>query len=267
MSEFAKRAITGAAYVTLTLGAAWAGPVTTTLLFLPVCLLAAREMYRLTARSSVPHTATYPVLAAAVVYVILALISIVPRISPLAGVTVLFLVFFGGVLETLWRHGASASKEIGSLLMVLFLVALPFGLIPALMHGGPQLFVGFMLMLWTNDTGAYLVGRSMGCTALLPRVSPKKTVEGFIGGVVLAIAVGAALGQAWPILTMMEWMACGAVVAITSTMGDLLESAFKREAGVKDSGDLLPGHGGILDRFDGFLLALPAMLITVQLIN
>src|SRR5690606_7753191 len=78
MSEFAKRAITGAAYVTLTLGAAWAGPVTTTLLFLPVCLLAAREMYRLTARSSVPHTATYPVLAAAVVYVILALISIVP---------------------------------------------------------------------------------------------------------------------------------------------------------------------------------------------
>lgn len=265
MSEFAKRAITGAAYVALTLGAAWAGPVTTTLLFLPVCLLAAREMHRLTARSTSFPAATLPVLATAVAYIALALVSIVPRISPLFAITVLFLVLFVGILEILWRPGASANKEIGSLLIVLFLVALPFGLIPALMSGGRELFVGFMLILWTNDTGAYLVGRSMGRTPLLPRVSPKKTVEGFLGGVLLAIGVGAALAQAWPILTTLEWMACAAVVAITSTIGDLLESAFKREAGVKDSGDLLPGHGGILDRFDGFLLALPAMLITVHL--
>lgn len=267
MSELAKRALTGGAYVALTLGAAWAGPVTTTLLFLPVCLLAARELHRLTAGSAGYPPATYPVLATAVVYIALALVSIVPRISPLVGITALFLMFLCGVLEILLRPGASTSKEVGSLLLVLFLVAVPFGLIPALMHDGPQLFVGFMLILWTNDTGAYLVGRSIGRTALLVRVSPNKTMEGFLGGVVLAVAVGAALAQAWPVLTTLGWMCCAGAVAITSTLGDLLESALKRGAGVKDSGDLLPGHGGILDRFDGFLLALPSMMIMAELLG
>lgn len=267
MSELVKRAITGAIYVALTLGAAWAGPVTTTLLFLPVCLLAAREMHRLSGKGATYPDATFPMVAAALVYITLALVQVVPCFTPMVAATVVFLVIVAGTLEILWRPGASPAKEMGALLLVIFLVALPFGLITALMHGGPELFIGFMVILWTNDTGAYLVGRLIGRTGLLPRISPKKTVEGFLGGVLLAVAAGFALAQLWPVLAPWQWMSAAAVVAMASTLGDLLESAFKREAGVKDSGDILPGHGGILDRFDGFILALPAMLITVKLFS
>lgn len=265
MSELAKRAITGAIYVALTLGAAWAGPVTTTLLFLPVCLLAAREMHRLTAGPAAPLA--YPVLAAAVLYLALALVAIVDRITPLTGATVGAIVLLGGILEMLMRPGAAAAKEVGALLMVLLLVAVPFGLIPSLMQDGPQLFVGFMIILWTNDTGAYLVGRAVGRTPLLPRASPNKTVEGLAGGILLAMAAAAALAQAWPQLSLTGWIACAAVVSGAATLGDLLESALKRGAGVKDSGDILPGHGGVLDRFDGFLLALPGMFIAAALLQ
>ena len=129
-----------------------------------------------------------------------------------------------------------------------------------------HVFVGFMFLLWTSDTGAYLVGRSVGRTKLMPAVSPGKTWEGLAGGVALTMLVGWLLGRYWTVLSAQQWIMCAAAVAITATLGDLLESAFKRAAGVKDSGSVLPGHGGILDRFDGYLLAAPAMVLVVQLL-
>lgn len=267
MSELVKRAITGAVYVLLTLGAAWSGPVTTTLLFLPVCILAAGELHRLVDDKAHPRPGTWPMLAGALVFLSLALSAIVYRATPMLPATVIMLVLLVGVAELLWTPGVSPLRAMGSLLLTIFLVGLPFGLIPVLMQGGPELFVGFMLLLWTNDTGAYLVGRTWGRTGLLRRVSPKKTLEGLIGGILLAMGVGLLLAKAWPVLDPTAWAICALVVAVASTLGDLLESALKREAGVKDSGNILPGHGGILDRFDGFLLAMPAMVITVQLVR
>jgi phosphatidate cytidylyltransferase len=129
------------------------------------------------------------------------------------------------------------------------------------------MFVGFMLLLWTNDTGAYLVGRTFGRTKLLPSVSPKKTVEGFIGGVLLTMGVAWLMADHQDFLGRSEWLTVGAIIAITSTLGDLLESAFKRARGVKDSGDVLPGHGGILDRFDGFFVAVPSVLLYLDLVR
>lgn len=267
MGELAKRSLTGAVYVAITLGAAFAGPVTTTLLFLPVCLLAAHELHRLGSGNPAQQPDTVLLLAAAFVYLAVALVNIIPRISPLLAAGAVFLAVFFAVVDLLWRKEGLVGRDFGLVLQVVFLVALPFGLIPALMHQGPELFIGFMVMLWTNDTGAYLVGRSMGRTPLLGRISPKKTVEGLLGGIALAMAAGWALSMAWPVLPPQEWILCAAAVAVAATIGDLLESAMKREAGVKDSGTILPGHGGILDRFDGFLLALPAMAILVELMH
>lgn len=267
MNELVTRTLTGAIYVGLTLGAAWAGPVTTSLLFLPVCLQAAYEMHRLSTHNCPQAAVLGPMLAAAVVYITVVLTGILPGFGVLPAMAVLFLVVFVAVVELLWRPGSAPALEIGPLLMVVCLVAVPFGLISLLMRNGPELFIGFMLLLWTNDTGAYLVGKAWGRTPLLPRTSPKKTIEGLVGGILLAMAIGLLLAQFWAVLSTREWLIAAAIVAITSTVGDLLESALKREAGVKDSGDLLPGHGGVLDRFDGFLLALPAMVLTVAVLH
>lgn len=267
MSELVKRAITGSVYVALTLGAAWAGPLTTTLLFLPVCAMAAWELHRLAAKDLPSMGPAMPVAAATIVYLAMALAALPGPATPLAALAVAFLVVVAATVEVLWRPEAQPRQEMGLLLLVIGLVALPFGLIPTLMREGPWLFIGFMLLLWTNDTGAYLVGRAIGRTGLLRRVSPKKTVEGLAGGIALAMGVGVLLARTHPVLDTTGWVVAAAVVAVTSTLGDLLESAFKRQAGVKDSGKVLPGHGGILDRFDGFLLAMPAMVITVELLR
>ena len=124
-----------------------------------------------------------------------------------------------------------------------------------------------MFLLWTSDTGAYLVGRSIGRNRLMPSVSPGKTWEGLMGGVALTLLVGWSLSRVWDELDSGQWMVSAVVVAVTASIGDLLESAFKRARAVKDSGNILPGHGGILDRFDGFLLAMPAMYIALRLME
>ncbi|HEY4290696.1 MAG TPA: phosphatidate cytidylyltransferase [Puia sp.] len=116
--------------------------------------------------------------------------------------------------------------------------------------------------IWINDTMAYIVGSLIGRTPL-SAISPKKTLEGTIGGIILAIGVmgGIALllnkPQGWSLFTPGHWMAVAAIAAITGTFGDLLESKLKRMAGIKDSGQIMPGHGGFLDRFDSLLIATP----------
>lgn len=114
----------------------------------------------------------------------------------------------------------------------------------------PLHVLAFLWMVWANDTGAYLVGKPLGRHKLWPRVSPGKSWEGFIGGLLAAALVaGAVFG--W------SMMAIGAAVGALATAGDLTQSAWKRRLGIKDSGTLIPGHGGILDRFDGFVYAAP----------
>lgn len=115
----------------------------------------------------------------------------------------------------------------------------------------PWPVLAFVWMVWANDTGAYLVGKPLGRHKLMPRVSPGKSWEGFAGGLLAAGSVAAAV-FGW------KWAVMGVAVGALSTVGDLTESAWKRRRGIKDSGQLMPGHGGALDRFDGFLYAAPA---------
>jgi len=118
----------------------------------------------------------------------------------------------------------------------------------------PWPILGFVWMIWANDTGAYLVGKPFGKHKLWPSVSPGKSWEGTLGGML------AAAGVSWAVLGV-EWMWLGALMGALSTAGDLTQSAWKRRRGLKDSGTLLPGHGGIMDRFDGFFYAAPVYVI------
>lgn len=118
--------------------------------------------------------------------------------------------------------------------------------------------LSFLFLLWANDTGAYLIGRAFGRNKLFERISPKKTWEGFFGGWVSALLVGVILyKQHITLMDLSHWLVFATIIAVVGTLGDLIESALKRSLQVKDSGHLLPGHGGLLDRFDGLLLAAP----------
>jgi phosphatidate cytidylyltransferase len=125
----------------------------------------------------------------------------------------------------------------------------------------PYLLISFFVMIWINDTGAYLVGVNFGKHRLFERISPKKSWEGFWGGLALTVFVAYLLhlwvGEGSAAL----WLICGFLVSIFATLGDLVESMLKRSVNIKDSGKILPGHGGVLDRFDGALFAAPVMSV------
>jgi phosphatidate cytidylyltransferase len=123
-----------------------------------------------------------------------------------------------------------------------------------------------IIFIWINDTMAYIVGSLIGRTPFAPAISPKKTIEGTVGGMILAVAAAAVYGYFWgkQYLALQHWVVLALIAAVFGTIGDLIESKLKRMAGVKDSGRIMPGHGGFLDRFDSLLLAAPFAWIYVQ---
>lgn len=123
------------------------------------------------------------------------------------------------------------------------------------------------IFIWLNDTGAYCIGSLIGKHRLFERISPKKSWEGSIGGGVVAIGVSFLLAHYFPFMSMWEWAGLALVVVIFGTWGDLTESLLKRQLHVKDSGTILPGHGGMLDRFDSALMAIPAAVVYMYFIQ
>jgi phosphatidate cytidylyltransferase len=129
------------------------------------------------------------------------------------------------------------------------------------------LIMGIFIMIWVNDTFAYLVGSLIGRTKLFPSVSPKKTIEGALGGFVFALIAAYLMGNYESIISPTQWMILAVVIVIAGNIGDLIESKFKRAAGVKDSGAILPGHGGMLDRLDSLVFAAPFAYLTLNIFS
>lgn len=136
---------------------------------------------------------------------------------------------------------------------------------PGWLHSGALL--GFFLILWIYDSGAYIVGSLLGKHRMLERISPKKSWEGFAGGCAAGFLTAFLISASFKEFTLMQWFAIAAVIIVFGTFGDLVESMLKRSAGVKDSGKILPGHGGILDRFDAVLLAAPPVFMLIYLMR
>ncbi|QLG44283.1 phosphatidate cytidylyltransferase [Costertonia aggregata] len=127
------------------------------------------------------------------------------------------------------------------------------------------LIMGIFILIWVNDSFAYVTGKTFGKTKLYSAVSPKKTVEGTLGGFIFTLVAAYVMSKYEPIISSVQWMILAAVIVIAGSLGDLVESKFKRAAGVKDSGAILPGHGGMLDRLDSLVFAAPFAYLTLNI--
>ena len=176
----------------------------------------------------------------------------------LATIAAFALIFFVEV----FRNKENPTQNIASTIMGVIYVALPMSLmlfIPFMLspdRWNPWIFLFYLFLVWGNDVFAYLVGISIGRHKMCPRLSPKKSWEGFFGGVLGSLAMGV-LGAYVVEGNYLVWLGLALVVSLSSVVGDLVESMFKRDAGVKDSGNFIPGHGGMLDRFDALILSAP----------
>lgn len=138
----------------------------------------------------------------------------------------------------------------------------------------PHIIISVFVLIWANDTFAYLIGKNFGKNKLLERISPKKTIEGFLGGfvgaLIISIAVFYTLDQ-WKFgdvnYALWVWLCLAVIISVTGTVGDLIQSRFKRQAGVKDSGIIMPGHGGMYDRLDSIIYASPFIYAFLLMVN
>ncbi|MDN3673641.1 phosphatidate cytidylyltransferase [Flavobacterium branchiarum] len=157
-------------------------------------------------------------------------------------------------------------------------ITLPFIFITKISFGvkdyNPKIIIGLFILIWTNDTFAYLVGKSIGKHKLFERISPKKTIEGFLGGLVFACFAGFLISKLYikpnpnfSDKSILIWTIIALIVGVFGTIGDLIESKFKRVAGVKDSGAIMPGHGGVLDRLDSVIFVAPIVFLFYQILN
>jgi len=128
-----------------------------------------------------------------------------------------------------------------------------------------EIIMGLLFTLWASDTGAYFAGKTFGKRPLFARVSPKKTWEGSVGGGVAALLMSGVFSYFYNILSIWQWLIIAVLIVVAGTYGDLVESLFKRSIHIKDSGTIIPGHGGFLDRFDGLLIASPIIVVFIRL--
>ena len=175
------------------------------------------------------------------------------------------------IVSGLFKKTKHVWRTIGIQFTGWFYLSIPFGLLNALFLTPVVdgyyigLLLGLFIIIWTSDVFAYLVGSAIGKHRLFERISPKKSWEGSIGGLVFALIAAYLLSLFFTQISLVDWMVLAVIIVVAGTFGDLSESLLKREAGVKDSGTILPGHGGVLDRFDATLFAAPFVFVYINL--
>lgn len=220
-----------------------------------------REFLKMTGVASYPLP-TILTLVAVIPVVILPALTLFPDPVIFTLILVLFFPVLSTVLLFQKREGESPLHIIALCLVPIFWIALPVMMMCAIMEETPSLLLALFIIIWLNDTLAYCAGSLFGRHKLCERISPKKTVEGFVIAFVLTVSASVVFGYipyfADTQLNVCLWIGFAVVTVLFGTLGDLVESMIKRSCGVKDSGNILPGHGGVLDRFDSVLMAVPA---------
>lgn len=260
MSNLVLRAVTGAVFVFVVIGSTLMGFDPLMYLFGIVSLVGTWEFIRMVNKSHYSIQKATAILLSFMLYVLG--VAVMKEKLPLVSLGLIVPVYFGTFVSELFRDKRYAISNIAITLMIPFYTTLPFLLLlQSSLFGGeydPYLLIGILVLIWSNDTFAYLIGRQIGKTKLFERISPKKTWEGSIGGFISAGVIATfVLPYFFDSIRQFDWMIIGVLSIIFGSIGDLIESLIKRTFKVKDSGNILPGHGGVLDRFDALMGAAP----------
>ncbi len=270
MNNLATRSLTAVFFVIVMVGSVLLGQNVFSVLMFIVTILSLNEFVVIVSSDKVQPALWPTLIAGGFIYGILTAnaMGLIASEGLFMIIPFIFILF----IFELWRNKPNPFTNIAMSIAGVIYIAMPFGLMmyffdPVVMSGYKHygIVLGFLLILWLNDTGAYFVGSLVGKHKLFERLSPGKTWEGSAGGAIFALLTAWGLSFMFHQLDLMQWMLLSLILIITGTLGDLVESMLKRSLGIKDSGDILPGHGGLLDRFDAVLLSAPFVFVYLAL--
>jgi phosphatidate cytidylyltransferase len=283
LSNFLRRSLTAVWIVIFILGGLWLHPVSFFLTGLILLAGTQYEYYLMIKNTGVKPQMVTGIITGLSAYILSTLIA--SGILPVSNFLILIPMMSAIMVIELYRKQEKPFDSLAHTFFSILYTAVPFSMFPfsAFSHHNnfreglhalipsngiefsPGIIIGFFILLWVNDSGAYLIGVSIGKHRLLERISPKKSWEGFFGGLVIAVAVAWIFSGWFGLLDRKGWIIVSVIISIAGTYGDLVESMLKRSIGVKDSGKIMPGHGGFLDRFDSVIISFPLVYLYISL--
>jgi len=276
VNNLIRRTITGAFIVIFVLGGFWFHPISFFIVGAVMLAGTQKEYYTMVRSNGTRPQVITGIITGFLVYCIstLAAMMVIPRESYLVLIPIMAII----MIVELYRKTDKPFDSLAHTFFSILYTAVPFSMFPYSafnMTGlqpmftfqnwefSPGIVIGFFVLLWANDTGAYLVGSAIGKHRLMERISPKKSWEGFFGGMLLTLIVARLLSDSLGVVNLNGWMIIAVIITVAGTFGDLIESMLKRSVGFKDSGTIMPGHGGFLDRFDSVVIAFPLVYLYI----
>ena len=264
MNETLKRSISGAVYIALLLFSILYSTESFLVLFGIFLLITVSEFCNL-----IHLEKTFPLLFSGGIYLLFCIVDF-SKINDILLLIVTLVISIKCILFLFDDRTSNVDNQ-SKFVYLIGYVILPFIIITKIPFNNgiynPKIVISVFILIWINDTFAYLVGKSIGKTKLLEKISPKKTIEGLLGGIVFAIIVSVIISQYYIKEPAFKWVITALLVGGFGTIGDLIESKFKRVANVKDSGTIMPGHGVILDRLDSVIFVAPYIYLFYQILN
>ncbi len=271
MSNFLLRTISGILFVISIIGALIIGKYSFLIVYGAILVLSMFEFYNLSLKARIKPQIFLGILIGLSIFIASYLFAtgMIEGILLTGFIPIVMTVF----IFELYRNHRRPFHNIAFTYLGILYIAVPLSLFNFIVFGSTsvnitysyEILLGYFFLIWANDTGAYLFGVSIGKHRMFPRISPKKSWEGFFGGIIFTTIIAWAISLYFHNITFAHWLMIGLISAIAGVFGDLVESMYKRSLEVKDSGKFLPGHGGILDRFDSIFLSAPIVFAYLKI--